>query len=61
MMAERKADDGVVRWGQSVTVKDSLTRLPWADRPPGEEDVWLCGLMAGPSGIECDWDKRESG
>ena len=60
MAAERKTDDGTVRWRRSV-MEGGLTRTPWADRPSGEEYTWLCGLVAGPSGIERGRDKRESG
>jgi len=59
--AERKTDDGIVRWRQSVTMEGSFTRPPWADRPLGEEDAWLCVLVAGSPGIESGRDKRESG
>ena len=59
MAAERKRDDGTVKWGQSVTMEHSFTRPPWADRPPGEEDTWLCGLVVGPSGIESNRVKRD--
>lgn len=55
MAAERKTDNGIVRWRQLV-MEGGLSRQ--TSRRRGDKALWS---GEGFSGVECGRDKRESG